>query len=98
MMPHRIDPAELRRQLDRMAAALMLEVDEAVALNDGPLHAARSMLQRMGIDPDEEAAVILLTPVREAGIHRLLKGLPLSTRSAALKRDIRFDRPRTGYE
>jgi hypothetical protein len=98
MMPARIDAAELRRQLDRMAAALLLEVDESIALNDGSLHAARHALGRMGIDPDSEAAGILLTPVRDAGIHRMLKGLPLSVRSAALKRDIRQQRPRTGYE
>lgn len=84
MMNPRTDPDELRRQLDRMAASMFLEVEPFVALNDAPIHAARSVLERMGIDPDCENARTLLAPVEQAGIQRMLKSQTLSVRSAAL--------------
>ena len=83
-MTPRADPDELRRQLDRMAASLLLDVEPFVALNDAPVHAARSVLERMGIDPDGDDARTLLAPVEQAGIQRMLKSQTLAVRSAAL--------------
>lgn len=97
MMQPRADPDELRRQLDRMTASLMLEVEPFVALNDAPVHAARSVLERMGIDPDGKPARTLLAPVEQAGIQRMLKSQTLSVRSAALPSKAKTKKSWDGY-
>lgn len=80
------DPQEIRRQLDRMAASLHLELEPFVALSNGTYHAARAVLERMGVDPESEAGTILLKPVERAGHQRMMMSQSLAVRSAALKR------------
>ena len=77
---------EVKMMLDRMAANLNLEVEPAVALNDGKYLAAKVVLIRMGLNPNHEVVADLLAPVKAAGQQRMLMGQRLSIRSAALKK------------
>jgi len=77
---------EIKMMLDRMAANLNLDLEPGVALNDGKYLAARIIISRMGLNPDDEAVTSLLAPVKAAGQQRMLIGQRLSIRSAALKK------------
>jgi hypothetical protein len=81
-----ISREELKMMLDRMAANLNLDIEEAVALNDGRFHAARTVLIRMGLNPSDEVCADLLAPVKNSGVQRMLMGQKLSIRAAAVKK------------
>lgn len=78
---------DLRLAFDRLAAAIGLNLDPHVALNDGNISTARIVLERLGLDPDQGDAAELLRAVADAGHHRMMKGLPISVRAAAVKRE-----------
>lgn len=74
---------ELRARLDRLGAALKIHATQDVALNDGTHHRARTVLERMGLDPEGESCRILLRPIKDSGLQRLLMKQPIGIRAAA---------------
>lgn len=86
MMGSRMSKDELRLALDRIAASLSLEVDPSVALNDGRIHAAMTILERMGLDPSDKVCARLLRPIEAAGHQRMLAKQHLAVRAAATGR------------
>ena len=85
-MNQRMSRDELRLALDRIAASLCLEVDPSVALNDGRVHSAITVIERMGLDPSHEDCARLLRPIEAAGHQRMLAKQHLSVRAAATGR------------
>ncbi len=83
---------------DRMAASLALDLEPDVALNDGKLHAAKTVLERMGINPSSDSATCLLRPVERAGHQRLMMHQRIGVRAATIKRKKVRSRVWTGLD
>lgn len=89
---------ELMLMLDRLAASLNLNLEKSVALNDGRLHAAQTVIERMGLNPSSEAVTRLLSPVERAGQQRMLMGQRIGVRAAAVARKRTRSRVWTGLD
>lgn len=89
---------ELMLMLDRLAASLNLDLPAEVALNDGKLHAAQTVLSRMGLNVSDQSCTDLLGPVERAGQQRLMMSQRIGVRAATIKRKRVRSRVWTGAE